>query len=88
MSVNQDIRNKLPADAVVFDNHAYDNSIIGITFDGRAIYCFELMVKELMEDWHWSELGAIEWIEVNTIRALPYAGEKAPMIVYTDEDVI
>lgn len=37
MSVNQDIRNKLPADAVVFDNHAYDNSIIGTTFDGKKI---------------------------------------------------
>jgi uncharacterized protein (DUF1684 family) len=88
MSVNQDIRNKLPADAVVFDNHAYDNSIIGTTFDGRAIYCFESMVKELMEDEGWSEIDAIEWINYNTIRALPYAGEKAPMIVYTDEDVI
>lgn len=31
MSVNQEIRNKLPPDAVVFDNYAYDNSIIGIT---------------------------------------------------------
>lgn len=31
MSVNVDIRNKLPTDAVVFDNYAYDNSIIGIT---------------------------------------------------------
>lgn len=31
MSVNQDIRNKLPPDAVVFENNSYDNSIIGIT---------------------------------------------------------
>jgi hypothetical protein len=60
MAVNQDIRNKLPADTVVFDNYAYDNSIIGTTFDGRAIYCFELMVKELMEDEGWTEIEAIE----------------------------
>ena len=88
MSVNQDIRNKLPEDAIVFDNHAYDNSIIGTTLDGRAIYSFELMVKELMEDEGWSEIDAVEWIEYNTIRTLPYAGDKAPMIVYTDEDVV
>lgn len=55
MSVNQETRNKLPPDSVVFDNYAYDNSIIGTTFDGRAIYDFDKMVKELMQDEGWSE---------------------------------
>ena len=85
MAVNQDIRNQLPSDAVVFDNHAYDNSIIGTTFDGRAIYCYESMVEELMEDEGWEETDAIEWIEYNTLRALPYAGEKAPVVIYSVE---
>lgn len=30
------------------------------------------------------EIDAIEWIEYNTIRALPYAGDKAPVIVYEE----
>ena len=81
MSVNQEIRNKLPPDAVVFDNQSYDNSIIGTTFDGRAIYEFNKMVQELMNDEGWTEEEATEWIEYNTIRALPYGGEKTPMIV-------
>lgn len=81
MSVNQDIRNKLPPDAVVFDNHAYDNSIIGTTFDGRAIYDFDKMIEELMADEGWSEIEAIDWIEFNTLRALPYGGEKAPLVM-------
>ena len=84
MSVNQDIRNKLPPDAVVFDNHAYDNSIIGTTFDGRAIYDFDKMAEELMQDEGWTHEEAVEWIEYNTIRVLPYGGEKAPLIVYTE----
>lgn len=84
MAVNQDIRNKLPPDAVVFDNYAYDNSIIGTTFDGRAIYDFDKMVEELMTDECWTEDEAIDWIEFNTIRALPYGGEKAPMIVRSE----
>ena len=25
---------------------------------------------------------AIEWIEYNTIRSLPYAGENAPIVMY------
>lgn len=86
MSVNQEIRNKLPPDAVVFDNHAYDNSIIGTTFDGRAIYEFNKMVKELMNDEGWTEEECIEWIEYNTIRIMPYGGKKTPMIVYGDEE--
>ena len=86
MSVNQEIRNKLPPDAVVFDNQSYDNSIIGTTFDGRAIYEFNRMVQELMNDEGWTEEEAIDWIEYNTIRALPYGGEKTPMIVYGDEE--
>jgi hypothetical protein len=81
MSIDYDIREQLPPDAVVFDNYAYDNSLIGVTFDGRAIYSFNKMIEELMEDEGWSEIEAIEWIEYNTLRALPYAGEKAPIIV-------
>lgn len=81
MSVNLEIRNKLPDDALVFDNMSYDNSIIGTTFDGRAIYNYELMVLELMHDEGWSMEDAIEWIEYNTLRSLGYAGEKAPMVV-------
>jgi hypothetical protein len=84
MSVNQEIRNKLPPDAIAFDNHAYDNSIIGTTFDGRAIYDFDKMAEELMNDEGWSEEEAVEWLEVNTLRSLPYAGEKAPLVVYSE----
>lgn len=86
MSVNQEIRNKLPPDAVVFDNYAYDNSIIGTTFDGRAIYDFDKMVEELMNDEGWSYEDAVEWISYNTLRSLPYGGGKTPLIVYTDEE--
>jgi hypothetical protein len=81
MSVNQEIRNKLLPDAVVFDNHSYDNSIIGTTFDGRAIYDFDKMIEELMTDEGWTEEEAIDWIEFNTLRALPYGGDKAPLIM-------
>ena len=81
MSVNQDIRNLLQDDAIVFDNVSYDNSIIGTTFDGRAIYDYDLMVSEFMSDEECTSDEAIDWIEYNTLRSLPYAGEKAPLVV-------
>lgn len=78
-------RKQLPPDALVFDNNSYDGSIIGTTLDGRVIYCLEMMIEELMEDEGISEEEAIEWIEYNTIRSLPYAGPKAPLIVSIEE---
>lgn len=80
MAVNQEIRKELPESAQVFDNHAYDNSIIGVSTDGRVVYDFDTMVQELMEDEGWTVEESIEWIEYNTIRALPYLGPNAPII--------
>lgn len=82
MGFNQRIRDELPEDAIVFDNHDYDNSIIGVTADGRVVYSFDKMVYEYMEDENCSVDDAIDWIEYNTIRALPYIGDKAPIIIY------
>lgn len=81
MSVNLEIRNLLSDDALVFDNVSYDNSIIGVTFDGRVIYDYDLMVMELMSDEGWSHDEAVDWIEYNTLRSLPYAGKNAPLVV-------
>lgn len=84
MAVNQEIRNKLQHNTKVFDNHAFDNSIIGTTFDGRAVYDYEKMIQELMADENWSEDEATEWIEYNTLRALPYMGDNSPIVAYID----
>ena len=84
MAVNQEIRNKLQHNTKVLDDHAFDNSIIGTTFDGRAVYDYDKMVKELMADEHWSEDEATEWIEYNTLRALPYMGNDGPIVAYID----
>lgn len=80
MAVNKEIRENLPEDSIVFDNYAYDNSIIGVSTDGRVVYSYEKMVQELMRDEGLSEMEAIEWIDYNTIRAIPYGGEFAPII--------
>jgi hypothetical protein len=82
MSVNLELRRELPEDAIVFDNMSYDSSIIGVTTDGRVVYDYDKMVEELMQDEEWSYEEAVEWIDYNTIRSLPYAGDNAPIIMY------
>ena len=69
----------------LFDNPSYPNSIIGLTIDNRAIYDMEQMIVDLMEEDKISYIDALEFIEYNTIRALPYMGGDAPIILYTKE---
>ena len=82
MSVNQQLRDELPEDAIVFDNMSYDSSIIGVTIDGKVVYDYNKMIEELMNDEEWCYEDAAEWIDYNTIRSLPYAGKNAPIIMY------
>ena len=69
-------------DAIVFTNYAYDSALIGVTTDGRAVYSYEKMVDDLMENEGMTYDNAVEWIDYNTIRALPYMGEDAPIVMY------
>ena len=85
MSVNLEIREKLPKDAMVFDDYAYDNSIIGVTLDGRVIYDYYRMIYELKTENDLSYEDAVDWIDYNTVRSLSYIDGKKPMIV-SDED--
>ena len=87
MSTSEKLREAGYEDTIVFENYSYDDALIGVTVDGRAVYDFDKMVLWLMETEGWSEEDAIEWIEFNTIRALPYAGESGPVIIYSLEDV-
>jgi hypothetical protein len=40
------------------------------------------MIEWLMNKYGWTMEESVEWIEYNTIRALPYFGDDAPIIVY------
>ena len=69
-------------DVVIFSNDSYDDALIGVSDDNRAVYDYELMIKWLMDNEQFTETEAIEWIDYNTIRALPYAGDKGPIVLY------
>ena len=71
---------------LVLDDHAYDNSIIGITDGGRLVYDYEMMIHEYMEDEGCDELEAIEWMDENVMRSLPYY-EDAPIIIHPRSDI-
>ena len=69
-------------DVMILDSYSYDDALIGVTEDGRAVYDFDKMVAWLVDTEGFTELEAIEWIEYNTVRALAYAGPEAPIIMH------
>ena len=69
-------------DVIVLDNYSYDSALIGISDDNRAIYDYNKMIEWLIYEQDFTEEEAIEWIDYNTIRALPYMGHNAPIIMY------
>jgi hypothetical protein len=56
----------------LFENPSYDTACIGISEDERAVYDYDLMVKHLVDKDGMTEEEAEEFIEYNTIRAIPY----------------
>ena len=86
MTAEERILNSGYEDVTYLTNYSYDDALVGISYDNRAIYDFNKMVEWLMHVEHFTETEAIEWIEYNTIRALPYMGPGAPIIMYSLEE--
>ena len=64
------------------DRRDFYPAIIGLAKDmSHVAYSLEKLAECFMKqnDWTWDE--AIEWIEYDVERALPYYGEKAPVIL-------
>lgn len=79
---------ELGFEPVILDDQDYDGSIIGMTYDGRLVYDYWSMVDELWKEDGGTRDEAIEWIEYNTMRAIPYMGEHAPIVLWYDRDYI
>lgn len=89
--IKEDLRDYIcsctDGEAILFDNPSFDNSIIGIDSAGSVVYDYDKMVEELMQDDGITMEEAIEFIEYNTMRALPYCHfpychGNAPIIVF------
>ena len=66
----------------IFKNYSYDDALVGVSEDNRAIYDYDKMVEWLVEKENFTIEEAIEWVDYNTIRALSYMGSDAPIVMY------
>lgn len=74
-------------DSIVFENPDYDSAIIGYDMsNNRIVYDFELMIQDLINNDNMTYDDAVEFIHYNTLRAIPYAGEMAPIVLNKMDD--
>ena len=87
--INNKIRDYIAEEheeAAIFNIPSYDNSIVGITDDGHIIYDYDRMVKEFMLENNVTMQEAIEFVEYNTLRTIPYIEETVrPIILFSSE---
>ena len=67
---------------VVFENPDYDSAIIGVSHDDRVIYDYDKMIKHLVAVDHMAIDEAADFISYNTLRAIPYIGDDAPIVMF------
>lgn len=76
-------------DSIVFENPNYDSAIIGYDENsGRIVYDYEKMAEHLMDNDGMTYEEAVEFIDYNTVRACPYMGDSAPIILRSIEDYL
>lgn len=68
--------------AAYFVNPDFQEAIIGYTDDGSVVYDYDLMVESLMKEDNISDLDAVEFIDYNTLRTIPYMDGNKPIIMY------
>lgn len=69
-------------DSIILRDYDFETAVVGAEVNtGRIIYDYDKMVEYLMDKEGWSEAESMEWIDYNTLRALPYF-DNAPIIMY------
>ena len=79
---------------IVYDYPSFDDSIIGVEVNGTIVYAYPLMVEEYIMDecdnntepltndeLYEKRTDAMEFIDYNTLRATPYMGPTAPVVL-------
>ena len=69
-------------EVLLFDTPSYADAFIGISTDGRAVYNYDKMIEFLEKEDSMEYDEAAEFVNYNTLRALPYMGSNAPIVYY------
>lgn len=68
-------------EAIIFQSPDFAAAFAGVSDCGRAVYSHSMMIACLVAEGMTADEAA-EFIDYNTLRALPYMGPNAPIVVY------
>lgn len=86
MNAEEKLLNNGYEGTMFLSDYSYDDALVGVTTDRRAVYDYDKMVEWLVdEEGFEDDIEAMEWIDYNTIRAVPYFGSTAPVIFYAKD---
>jgi hypothetical protein len=77
MALNEKLDTLIPGALLMEPRETYDGAVIGTTFDGRAIYDSDLVIRLCVDHEGMSYEDAEEWHNYNTFCA--YMGPKTPV---------
>ena len=63
-----------------------NDGIVGVDTDGHVVYSYNKCCELIMKSNGISMEEAREWVDFNTIRAIPYMGDNKPIMMYDLED--
>ena len=67
----------------VLEGDEFADGAIGLTSDNCLVYSYDRLVQSLAKEYG-TETDAVEWLEYNTLRSLPYMESmgNVPIIIY------
>lgn len=83
MSSKTELINELGyEDLVLLEPRQYlDDAIVGLSHDNKVIYDYNKLIECFKKGEGWTDEEAIEWVDYNTLRALPYE-HNSPIILF------
>ena len=79
MTARERIENADFEDVIIFDNPSYDDALIGVTSDNRAVYDYDKMIEWLVTNENMDYEEAADFISWNDSF---YYGEGYPLILF------
>ena len=78
MTARERIENGGFEDVIIFDNPSYDDALIGVTTDNRAVYDYDKMIEWLVTNENMDYEESVDFINWNDSF---YYGEGYPLII-------
>ena len=70
-------------DMIILEGDEFADGAVGISYGNHVVYDYQKLIESLSKHNNWTEEEAMEWLDYNTLRALPYmkADGKEPIIM-------